>query len=284
MQAVACIDILEPYSFINIIFKQFKKLNMKSTYSQFRFSVLLKNLLSPFKTVILTICLSFVTFKAFSQEPYVAGCFDVQRYLARGADAEALFDDSQSNITSAANALSAIDASFVFRCFMSWGFQNRFIPGFGYDTQIQATKAAIYNAYGSKRKPILQAGIFEYVSPSSNESIEQVTIPSDIISRFSNRITTNRNRYFDSNNNPRTDVKYIHNNVVRGTLPPYNNHPDYLNCPTLDKIEGFMWIFHQAKFYIDNGVNALHLGQIFWIAGLDYNPSNTYLMVRFANN
>jgi hypothetical protein len=217
----------------------------------------------------------FSTSAIYSQQfPFLWGSYDIPKYIARAADAEFLNDDAHESqcgakLDETVQVLVDLKASLIVRALATWGSSNRFEPyanpngAWWYKQNVSCVVDKINNAYAAAglRRPIIQAGIFEFVDPS----VEEVTINTDVMEAFKNEIflSGNSTRYLNGTT-PRVDVKYKYNNVRRTDGVQY-----WRTCPDLTKLEGMMWLYQQAKFYIDEGAYALHLGQMGYIARFD---------------
>jgi Secretion system C-terminal sorting domain len=117
-------------------------------------------------------------------------------------------------------------------------------------------------------RPIIQGSIFEFCG----KGVEIVTIPKEVIVSFIGTTGFDKNYYLDAQNNPK-DLKF---NLIRINHLPNSS---LSNCPDISKIEARMWFYHCAKFYIDLGIQSIHLGQMGMWAKKDPHLENSNLLI-----
>ncbi len=138
----------------------------------------------------------------------------------------------------------------------------------------------INNAYDAAdlRRPIVQAVILEHVD---GNNIENVTIPEWVIDDFksSDKYANNPdfvNEYLDANG-VALSQNYEFSKIVFTADGFPEGIPDNLrSAPDLTRIEAQMWIYHQAKTFIDLGYRAIWMGQIGLIGYRDRESSTPW--------
>lgn len=102
------------------------------------------------------------------------------------------------------------------------------------------------------RRPLIQAAVF---TEEVSDAVELVTIKSRVIKEFEPEMTAAQHAYyFDGNGQPLTTLKYAFSEV--GSNPDQNHR-----TPTVHQLQGRMWIYQQACYYLDAGFTSLHMGQ-----------------------
>lgn len=191
--------------------------------------------------------------------------------------------------------------SFVAEAIQLLGQENNMIPSngnTGNNNYLQAVRQlvcdinSVYDCAGLTR-PFIQARIIEYVSDGS--VIEGVPIPVCVIEAFMNDPGFNVNYYCEDGGDgiadiplrPKTTLHFVKSNIVMSPeilTVDVNNNGEYdlqdgdtyvdlngnnqydgnslQNFPDLTKIETAMWFYHNARIYMDLGVNAFSLGQV----------------------
>jgi hypothetical protein len=203
--------------------------------------------------------------------------------------------------------LADINASYIQGAAGRWGGERNFNPAYytnggifpsDYLPACAQLIRDIHAAYDCKglRHPIIQAGIYEFVAERSRNPnppyevwgapIEDVLILPKVIEAFWDEMTSQqRLHYFktgpvgnfetDSDGKPigRDDLKFTYEEVSWewGGVP--GRTPDYT------KLEGRMWIYMQAKTFIDMGYTSLHMGQPRGWAKLDSDDAPPFSQV-----
>ncbi len=221
---------------------------------------------------------------SFSQCPPVGnpfnnnGCFaGVQEYLARAIDIEYLNDElgrsvpgtnPDQRIANMINTCVDLQATLLVRCVGTYGIESRFQSttqnGIYFNSDINTIFSRVTNAYdcAGLRRPIIQAGIYEYITTDVNN----VAIPTDVISAFANELGSTYNSEFNYYFTPSYNGQMVPKQGLTFNFNRISYNPGIGNCPAAYRyIEARMWLYMQAKFYIDRGYTSLHMGQVhYW--------------------
>ena len=158
------------------------------------------------------------------------------------------------------------NTQFVARAATAWFHESGFQEGGAYfeaSKQLICDINAAYDCAGLRR-PIIQAGIFEGVGDVNN-----ITIPSEVISAFIDEMTQEeRDYYLDANGKPKENLEFNRTRMFTG------NEYDIRNMETK------LWFFYQAKSFIDMGYTALHMGIYWFYASHDTGYVNLYNLLK----
>lgn len=163
-----------------------------------------------------------------------------------------------------------VNAQLVLRASTAWYREEQFSPKdshsdsanglglWGRSKQLIVDINAAYDCAGLRR-PIVQAGIFESVG----EGVNRLYISAEVIEFFRREIEQlpahQRSRYLNSDGSPKQGVKYDRILMLQDTVPPVQPQID------INRIEAKLWVFFQAKTFIDFGYKALHFGQYYYM-------------------
>lgn len=150
------------------------------------------------------------------------------------------------------NMLVDLNAKFIGRATGLWSEED-FVNN-GYFAACANLIGDINNHYDNagKSRPIIQAAIFESVSPFVNT----VTIPSYVAQKFGISV-----RNFNYDSMLYSDGRYVNEFGI------FNGQPR--SIPDITKSETRMWFYYLATQYIDIGFEAFHMGQVEKMAELD---------------
>ena len=163
-----------------------------------------------------------------------------------------------------------LNAQLVLRAATAWYIEEQFAPQdnhtdstnglglWGRSKQLIVDINAAYDCAGLRR-PIVQAGIFESVG----EGVNRLYISAEVIEFFREEIEQlpahRRSRYLNSDGSPKQNVKYDRMLMLQDTVPPVKPQMD------IKRIEAKLWVFFQAKTFIDFGYKGLHFGQYYFM-------------------
>mgnify|MGYP001547641967 CR=1 FL=1 len=176
-------------------------------------------------------------------------------YLHRSITMSDLFHniyDFQSQLS----FIETIKPLFLGRTLFVFGFENQ-LP-----TRLDSAKSKIQEIHSIDPDIICQAAIFEIVS----REVETIFIPSWVF------------QYFNIEPEDRTF------NYDAMLFPSGSDEIDFwytdASVPDLTNRETQMWYLFLAGKYIDAGIEAIHLGQIEWVASRDSDKSAVTQLVK----
>lgn len=151
--------------------------------------------------------------------------------------------------------LENVDAHFIGRTCGIWGSES--LIAWGYFKYVSTMVQDIRTLYESKAKvqPIIQAGMFEYVSDNVNKvqfNKQTSLVYNEPIRNFNFKAMA----YADFPSNKAHQTSWSSSNEV---------------VPDISKKETQMWFYFLATSYIDCGIEALHFGNL---SAMDVSDSN----------
>ena len=205
-------------------------------------------------------------------DPYIEeGCIaGLERYLGRSVDMKSLGNMITPNgkttccdttpgacthiycpdfYCGAAQMLVEMEAGFVTRAAGRFGDYKGLTPGdvTGFWQALHQIPRDINKAYdcAGLRRPILQAGIFEWI----DDSVDGIQIPQYVLNAFMD--------------DPGFDPSMTHFDFSEINFQVGDRlfDGDY-NIPDITRIQAKMWFYYQATIYINAGYQSLHMGQI----------------------
>lgn len=206
-------------------------------------------------------------------DPPALDCFtSIEKYIARAVLADGLTNMNANMCWNSTNGCTSypigycptkycediatlvdINAFYISNVAGPWGgetqiWDNPTYSPCSYAYYLAAKQAVkdINHAYdcAGLRRPVIEASIFEYVSTDINV----IVIPTWVKSAFASDPEYNASYY----SNP--TLTYNTNNIrLAGISNGYRDN---------NRIEARMWVYHQAKQYIDMGYKALHMGDM----------------------
>jgi len=153
-----------------------------------------------------------------------------------------------SNYTADVNMLATINARFIGRAAGMWGWENRIVdPTFPYFTYVKQAVDDINNAYANLNlvRPIVQAAIYELVSSNVND----IEIPGYVAEKYN--FNLNIRNHFDWTQMGYSDFPANPAHVMTG-----------VRVPDISQLETQMWFYYMATQYINQGIEAIHMGQV----------------------
>lgn len=185
-------------------------------------------------------------------------------------------------------------ASLIHSAINLWGSNDQINPDrwengdFNYLTAVNQLVVDINAAYDCAGlvRPFISANILEHLDDAKWEEkymIEYVPIPSCVIEAFMNDASFDKNYYCQDLNQdgiadlplrPKTGLMFTFDKVRFLTDPdgnPVYPGSGFFTVPDMTNTETAMWFYHNAKCYIDRGVNAFSLGQMGWMANKERN-------------
>jgi len=209
-------------------------------------------------------------------QPYIENtCLaGIERILARALDMEYIVETNIPNADtcnqdpanwsfycpdeycSAIQMMVDLNASMIVRAAGKWGGSHQIHEGSGYEIVVEQLVCDINRMYDCAGliRPVIQAGIFEFIDIDENWD-DQLIIPVQVINRFANDPEFD-SAYYTNNGIPKQDLIFRENRIVNLSIP------FLADCPDVSRIEGRMWLYYCARFYIDRGYTALHMGQV----------------------
>ena len=151
--------------------------------------------------------------------------------------------------------LTEVNAQLIVRATSAWSKEGEFHPGgsiYEKSKQLVCDINAAYDCAGLRR-PVIQAKILEAVGGGINN----LNIPADILSEFQSEMTQGELLYYF---NPDGSPKTLTYDITKMYFPISGGDPYY----SINKVETRMWLYHQAKIFLDFGYKAFHMG-IYWI-------------------
>ncbi len=162
--------------------------------------------------------------------------------------------------------LVQLKAQLILRASSAWYRENGLVPHgdhrpqsngphlWGRSRQLILDINAAYDCAGLQR-PIVQAGIFETVG----DGVEKVAIPQDVILWLSREIKQlpeqERRRYMSPQGEARIGLHFRKNLMLQDSSEGGKDLID------IRKMEARLWLFFQAKIFLDFGYKSLHMGQ-----------------------
>jgi hypothetical protein len=141
--------------------------------------------------------------------------------------------------------LAKINARFIGRATGMWA--GEWVVNYGFFNYVSSMVNDITLAYQNSNlvKPIIQAGMFEIVS----KDVNGIQFSSEVANTYGESV-----RYFNFDN-----MKYSN---FPNNQPYKTSYSSDLIVPDISKKETQMWFYYLATRYIDNGIEALHFGQV----------------------
>lgn len=173
--------------------------------------------------------------------------------------------------------LVRLRATFVQYAASSWEQPEKFIPGSDFLRAATETVHRINAAFdcAGLPRPYIQASVLENLGASltcgtpqnpcpawmrpgplgTNSGVNRVLIPPSVIREFSAEIMADSAaaHYIARNGEP---LDSLHFNFFRIASPFMDGY-----SPDITLLEGRLWLFYQAKCYLDAGYTSLHMGQ-----------------------
>ncbi|MDO7850767.1 hypothetical protein [Hymenobacter convexus] len=183
-----------------------------------------------------------------------------------------------ANFAADVSLLVRLKASFVQFAASAWNSPERFLPGSEYLQAAAQTVRRINEEYdcAGLARPFIQASVLENADPGpvcgapgtpcaawmqpgppgTNSGVNRVLIPPEVIAEFAAEMQADsvRTYYLDEAGQPRSGLKFRFSRLTY-----LFDNTSY--TPDLTKLEGRMWLFYQAKTYLDLGYTSLHMGQ-----------------------
>ena len=159
----------------------------------------------------------------------------LENYLSRSITMEGLLNgrgDLKDNI----RMLKSIGAKYIGRALCLWNAENDF------SNNLQLARAAVPQVLAADPEMILEACVFETVSPRVNE----IEIPGRVFAAFGLPVEKRNFRY--------DDMIY-----PEGQRRPMGRNAQ---VPDESRIETQLWFYYQAITYIDLGCEGIHFGQV----------------------
>jgi hypothetical protein len=159
----------------------------------------------------------------------------LENYLARSITMEGLLNgrgDLDDNI----RMLRTIGAKYVGRALCLWNAEHEF------SNNVARARAAVPRVLAADPDLILEACVFETVSPKVNE----IAIPARVFNAFGLPVETRNFRYDDM----------IYPEGQRRPMGPNAQVPD------ASRLETQLWFYDQAVTYLDLGCEGIHFGQV----------------------
>jgi hypothetical protein len=215
------------------------------------------------KLILFTIVL-VLSFNSYGQDYNFSGTMTREKlelYLSRAITMQGLTDEiscyfppcspSSTNVynpiahNTSVKMLADINARFIGRACGLWG--GEWMINYGYFNNVATMVHNINSEYLQKGlvKPIIQAGMFEFVS----NQVNGIQMSNTVSAAYNEPL---RNFNFDA-------MKY-------NDFPSNSNHQTIWGnqneiVPDISKKETQMWFYFLATNYIDKGIEALHFGQ-----------------------
>ena len=161
------------------------------------------------------------------------------------------------------NMINNVDARFIGRSCWLWGGES--VINNGYFSNVGAMVNDITNKYADagKIKPIIQAAIFEIVTTDVN----YIEIPDYVATKFGIE-----KRHFIYNDMFYSDGHYV------------NQPQNGASVPDMSKLETQMWFYFLATKYIDEGIEAIHMGQVELMDDNDPNHTNWWHLLSIIRD
>jgi hypothetical protein len=188
------------------------------------------------------------------------------------------FQYCPANFEADVQLLVQLNASFVQFAAGIWDRPDQFVAGSYFLTAAGRTVARINAAYdcAGLQRPFIQASVLENIDesrtcappdtpcepwmkpgpPGTNSGVNQVPIPAAVIEAYLDEMVSPEDRayYLDATGRARQDLKF---NFFRIAYQYW----DAFYAPDITRLEGRLWMYYQARCYLDLGFTALHLGQ-----------------------
>ena len=219
---------------------------------------------------------------AWNSTPTGVPCFNNGTYSPSSCAGECNYQYCPANFNSDVQMLADLNASFVQYAASGWDRPQISDPSSSDYRAVQNTVTEINAAYDCRglRRPIIQASVLEHLETGficgtpgtpqctqnwqqpgvgANSQVRNIEIPAYVISAFSDEFSTADQQYYLISGSPKPNVKFDFQRIA------WKISDDTDWCPDITKQEGRMWIYYQAKCFLDAGYTALHMGQpAFW--------------------